>query len=75
MTRRLIELLITLAPGFLVAPLGATAPPPPEVPGVVFLYAPRPLSLRDEEAFRHGLHTFGSVVGQHMAIEERSAPH
>ena len=75
MTRRHIGLLITLALGFLVAPLGATAPPPPKVPGVGLLYATAPLSLRDEEAFRHGLHTFNSVVGQHMAIEERSAPH
>ena len=73
MTRRLIGPLITLVLGFLVAPLGAAAPPPLEVPGVGLLYAPAPLSRRDEEAFRHGLHTFGSVVGQHMAIEQRSA--
>ena len=73
MTRRLIGLLITLALGFLVVPSGATAQLPPKVPGVGFLYAPAPLSLRDEEAFRHGLHKFGSVVGQHIAIDERSA--
>ncbi|MGH8063931.1 MAG: hypothetical protein ACRERE_01585 [Candidatus Entotheonellia bacterium] len=73
MTRRLIGLLITLALGFLVAPLGAIAQLPPKVPRVGILYVPAPLSLRYEEAFKHGLHTFGSVVGQHNAIEERSA--
>jgi hypothetical protein len=73
MTRRLIGLLITLALSFLVAPLGAIAQLPPKVPRVGFLYVPAPLSLRDEEAFRYGLHKFGSVAGQNMAIEERSA--
>jgi hypothetical protein len=72
MTRRLIGLLITLTLGFLVAPLGTTAQPPPKAPRVGFLYAPAPLSLRDEEAFRYGLHTFGYVVDQNIAIEEHS---
>jgi hypothetical protein len=73
MTRRLIGLLITLAFGFPVAPLGATAQPSPKVPQVGCLYLPAPLSLRYEEAFQHGLHEFGYVVGQNIAIEERSA--
>jgi hypothetical protein len=73
MTRRLIGLLITPALGFLVAPSGATAQPSPKVPRVGFLYIPAPLSLRDEEAFRHGLHKFGYVVSQNIAIKECSA--
>jgi hypothetical protein len=50
MTRRLIGLLINLALGFLVAPLGATAQAPPQVPRVGFLYVPALLSLCYKEA-------------------------
>jgi hypothetical protein len=73
MTCRLIGLPITFTVGFLVTPLGTTAQLPPKVPQVRFLYVQTPLSLRYEETFQHGLHTFGYVVGQNIAIDERSA--
>jgi hypothetical protein len=46
---------------------------PPKVPRVRFLYVHTPLSLDYEETFQPSLHTFGYVVGQSIAIEERSA--
>src|SRR5919109_4134784 len=73
MTHRFIVLHITPTLGFLGAALGITAQPPPKVPRVRLLFAPAPLSLCYEEAFRHDLHPFGYVVGQKLAIGERSA--
>jgi hypothetical protein len=72
MTRRCIGVLITRALSCLVAPLAATSQLPPKGPPVGFLDVPAPLSLRDVEAFRHGLRTRGYVARQHIALEERS---
>jgi hypothetical protein len=72
MTRCCIGVLITRVLGCLVAPLAAAAPLPPKGPPVGFLDVPAPLSLRDAEAFRHGLHACGDVARQNIAHEERS---
>jgi hypothetical protein len=71
MTRCCIGVLITRPLGFFVARLAA-AQPPPKVPRVGFLDVTAPLSLRDAEAFRHGLHECGHVARQNIALEERS---
>jgi hypothetical protein len=73
MTHRFIVLHITSTLGFLGAALGITAQPPLKGPRVRLLFVPTPLSLCYEEAFRHGPHAFGYVVGRKIAIDERSA--
>jgi putative ABC transport system substrate-binding protein len=74
MMRRTIGLLVTLALGFLVAPLAADAQPPAKVPRISLLipgsssaFAPR------IEAFRHGLRDLGYVEGHNITIEYRFA--
>lgn len=74
MTRRLIGLLITLALGFLVAPLATAAQPPGKVARIGILAAPAdaPERARNLEAFRQGLRDLGWVEGQNLAMEYRS---
>jgi putative ABC transport system substrate-binding protein len=72
MTRRLIRLLITLALGFLVAPLATDAQPRGKIPLVGVL---RPTSPTDPltEAFRQGLRDLGYVEGHNIRLECRFA--
>jgi putative tryptophan/tyrosine transport system substrate-binding protein len=69
-----IRLMLTLAIGFLLAPLCADAQQPTKVsriglliPGSASAFAPR------IETFRHGLHDLGYVEGQHIMLESRFA--
>jgi putative tryptophan/tyrosine transport system substrate-binding protein len=72
MPRRCIRLLITLALGFLVAPLAADAEPPANVPRIGFLSPSSPPN-RGADVFRHALRQLGWVEGQNLAIEYRWA--
>ena len=68
MTRRRIELLVTLALGLLMVPLLAEAQTPPKIPRIGI--------LEDSShwgAFRQGLRDLGYVEGQNMAMEWRVA--
>ena len=58
-----------MAGGLLAAPLAAEAQKPAKVPRIGFLGI-FPTNLRDE-ALRQGLHEFGYVEGQNIAIERR----
>jgi hypothetical protein len=73
MTRRIITLLVTLAFGLCVAPLGADAQPVGKVSMTGYLsVAGSPGSLF-AEAFRQGLRELGYVEGQNLAIDFREA--
>jgi putative tryptophan/tyrosine transport system substrate-binding protein len=68
MTRRRIELLVTLALGLLMVPLLAEAQTPPKIPRIGI--------LEDSShwgAFRQGLRDLGYVEGQNLAMEWRVA--
>ncbi len=66
--------LILLALGVLVAPLVADAQQPANTPRIGFLAAVSLVALSDRvKAFRRGLREFGSVEGQTITIEYRSA--
>jgi putative tryptophan/tyrosine transport system substrate-binding protein len=72
MHRTLGVLLVTLALGFLMAPLGAEAQPPAHIPRLgllLFGELPGPLV----EAFRRALQDRGYVENHNLIIEERSA--
>jgi putative tryptophan/tyrosine transport system substrate-binding protein len=70
MNRIFGTLLITLALGFLVAPLAADAQPLRKIPRIGYLgETPGP----HVEALRQGLHDIGYLEGQNLVIEYRSA--
>jgi ABC-type uncharacterized transport system substrate-binding protein len=66
-----IVLLVTLALGFLAAPLAADAQPSAKVARIGYLSLAKAAPL--EEAFRQGLQDLGYVEGKTMAIASRSA--
>jgi putative ABC transport system substrate-binding protein len=72
--RTLGALIVTLALGFLVAPLAAEAQPPAKVPriGVLSTGSPR-VSLARFEPFIQGLRELGYVEGQTIAFAYRFA--
>jgi putative tryptophan/tyrosine transport system substrate-binding protein len=71
---RTTVLLITLALGFLVAPLVVEAQPAPQLWRIAFLGAESPATSRHFlDAFRQGLHDLGYVEGQNITIEARWA--
>jgi putative ABC transport system substrate-binding protein len=74
MTRRTIGLLITLALGFVVAPLAAEAQPPKNVPRIGLLITnSRAAESTNLEAFHRGLQALGYVEGQNIMLEYRYA--
>src|SRR6266699_2772916 len=74
MTRCLIGLLITLALGLRMAPLGAEASPAGKVYRLGYLSSISPSAASSlHAAFRQGLRDLGYVEGQNVAIEYRSA--
>ncbi len=75
MTRRTIGLIVTLALGFLVAPLAAEAQPPPPVHRIGALSGLGTTAGRDPfvEAFLEGMRALGYVEGQHFVLEYRAA--
>jgi len=74
MTRRLIRLLITLALGFLVAPLATKAQPRAKVPRIGFLGSSSPSPYEPIiEALRQGMRALGWVEGHNVTIEFRWA--
>lgn len=67
-------LLVTLALGFLAAPLAADAQPPKKVGRIGVLISASTLWAQPLlEAFRQELRTLGYVEGQNLVIEQRSA--
>jgi putative tryptophan/tyrosine transport system substrate-binding protein len=70
MTLRIIGLLITLAFGFLVAPLAADSGQAEKVFWVGFLGSVPPPIL---DAFRQALHELRWVEGQYIVVEHQSA--
>jgi putative ABC transport system substrate-binding protein len=72
MTRRLIRLLVTLALGLLVAPLGAEAQPTGKTARIGYL---TPVFDRNlvEEAFEQALQELGWSRGRNLQIESRYA--
>ena len=75
MTRPTIGLLLTLALGFLVAPLASVAQPRANVPRIGWLAFGFPPSDADSQRlpFFQGLRELGWVEGQNVAIEQRYA--
>jgi putative tryptophan/tyrosine transport system substrate-binding protein len=76
MNRTLGALLVTLALGLLVGPLGAEAQPVGKVWRIGYLHLTQYLDARSRgiyEAFRQGLRDLGYVEGQNLTIEERNA--
>jgi putative tryptophan/tyrosine transport system substrate-binding protein len=73
MTCRSIGLLVTLALGFLVAPLASQAQPPAKVARIGYLSAVGGAGSPLVEAFRQGLRELGYVEGHNIAIEFRAA--
>jgi putative tryptophan/tyrosine transport system substrate-binding protein len=72
MHRTLGVLLVTLALGFLMAPLGAEAQPPAHLPRLGLLLFSEPPSPH-VEAFRRALQDRGYIEHHNMIIEERWA--
>ena len=74
MRLRASGLILTLALGFLVAPLCSNAQPPPKIPriGLLSPFAPADAALW-HEAFRQGLRDLGWVEGKNISIEYRYA--
>ena len=68
----IIGLMLTLALGFLVAPLAADTQQPKHVPRIGFLNL-RPGPNAWDAAFQQGLHELGWVEGQNIAFEYRWA--
>jgi putative ABC transport system substrate-binding protein len=69
-----IVLLVTLALGFLVAPLTAEAQQPKNVPRIGLLITnSRASESTNIEAFRRGLQALGYVEGQNIMLEYRFA--
>ena len=66
---RAVRLIITFTLGLLAAPLAAEAQQPAKIARIGFL-GTFPTSLHDE-ALRQGLHEFGYVESQNIAIERR----
>ena len=66
---RTVGLMVTFALGLLAAPLAAEAQQPTKVPRIGFL-GTWPINPH-YEALRQGLHEFGYVEGQNIAIERR----
>jgi putative tryptophan/tyrosine transport system substrate-binding protein len=66
---RTVGLVITFTLGLLAAPLAAEAQQPAKIPRIGFL-GTFPTN-RHDEALRQGLHEFGYVEGQNIAIERR----
>ena len=66
---RTVGLLITFTLGLLVAPLAVEGQQPAKIPRIGFL-GTFPTN-RHDEALRQGLHEFGYVEGQNIAIERR----
>jgi putative tryptophan/tyrosine transport system substrate-binding protein len=70
MTRRTLGLLVTLALGFLVAPLAPDAQPAAKIPRIGII-GDWPEDSPSWEVFRQGLRDLGYVEGQNLAIEWR----
>jgi putative ABC transport system substrate-binding protein len=70
MMRRTIRLLVILALGLLVAPLGAEAQPTGKTARIGYL-TPVPGRNPIEEAFEQALHELGWTRGQNLTIESR----
>jgi putative tryptophan/tyrosine transport system substrate-binding protein len=75
MTRRLIEVLVTLVLSLLPAPLAAQAPQPATIRRIGMLSGGvvSPERTRYVEAFLHSLRDLGWVEGQNLAFAYRSA--
>jgi putative tryptophan/tyrosine transport system substrate-binding protein len=73
MMRRRIGLLVTLAFGFLLAPLAADVQPPAKVARIGYLCVAGSPGSTFAEAFRQGLRELGYVEGHTIAIEYRAA--
>jgi putative tryptophan/tyrosine transport system substrate-binding protein len=72
MKRAAVRLLVTLALGFLWAPLAADAQPPTKIPRIGII-GDWPEESPNWGVFRQGLRDFGYVEGQNIAFEYRSA--
>jgi putative tryptophan/tyrosine transport system substrate-binding protein len=74
MTRRTVGLFVTLALGFLVVPLAATAQPSTKVPRIgLLVYGNPPPALSPEQQVIEGLRELGWVDGQNMRLVIRPA--
>jgi putative tryptophan/tyrosine transport system substrate-binding protein len=73
MRRRTIGLVITLALGFLVAPLAAEAQPAGKMPRISFLHTAGERLSCSAPLFLRALHELGYVEGRTILIEWRCA--
>jgi ABC-type uncharacterized transport system substrate-binding protein len=75
MNRTLAALLVTIALGFVVAPLAAEAPPPTKVYRIGWLRTGSPAAGTDpsSEILRQRLRELGYVEGRNLTLDERFA--